>query len=233
MKANNSVAKARFSRRQIRGLVLGLSFCLNGLLLTGCNQQDAAAAAQVILPAVSALSGANTSTSTTPSTNTQIASKTSSSSSPLTSLGATSKDASSGLGSGDSSTTIPSYGANASKAQINEMLEAASAKYGIPADILKGVAYQESGWRVDAKSFDGQHGKGIMQIDDRFHAFARTADVWDPAKNIDYGAKFLRDLYDETGSWESALKRYNGSSSYPPLIMAHANNKPWTTWVAA
>lgn len=126
---------------------------------------------------------------------------------------------------------IPNFGRNPSKAQVNQMLEAASKKYGIPANILKAVAWQESGWRANASSFDGGHGKGIMQIDDRFHQFARTNEVWDPVKNIDYGAKYLRSLYDKTGSWQQALKRYNGSSKYPPKIFAHARNQPWKKYV--
>jgi len=124
-------------------------------------------------------------------------------------------------------TQIPDYGPNASKQEIGEMLEAAAKKYGIPVDILKAVAQQESGWNPKALSFDGQHGKGVMQIDDRFHEFAKTQDVFDPAKNIDYGAKYLRSLYDQTGSWQAALKRYNGGSDYPPKIFALAEQKPW------
>lgn len=127
-------------------------------------------------------------------------------------------------------TQIPNYGPNASKQQIGQMLDAAAAKYGIPPNILKAVAYQESGWRTNARSFDGGHGKGVMQIDDRFHQFARTNAVFDPAQNIDYGAKFLRSLYDKTGSWEAALKRYNGGSSYPPKIMSLAQRQPWRQW---
>ncbi|HXE73124.1 MAG TPA: transglycosylase SLT domain-containing protein, partial [Candidatus Nitrosotenuis sp.] len=126
---------------------------------------------------------------------------------------------------------IPNFGKNPDKAQINQMLEAAAQKYGIPPNILKAVAWQESGWNPRALSFDGQHGKGIMQIDDRFHEFARTPDVFDPAKNIDYGARFLANLYKQTGSWSGALKRYNGGSSYPPKILALAEQRPWERYV--
>lgn len=122
---------------------------------------------------------------------------------------------------------IPSFGPKANKAQVGQMLEAASQKYGIPANILKAVAWQESGWNQNALSFDGHHGKGIMQIDDRFHAFARTQDVFDPAKNIDYGARYLKEQFEKTGSWAGALKRYNGGSAYPPKVLALAEQQPW------
>lgn len=127
----------------------------------------------------------------------------------------------------DPNVKIPDYGKGANKAQVGEMLDAASKKYGIPPNILKAVAWQESGWNSKALSFDGHHGKGVMQIDDRFHQFARTEDVFDPAKNIDYGAKYLASLYKDTGSWQGALKRYNGGSDYPPKVLALAEQQPW------
>lgn len=127
----------------------------------------------------------------------------------------------------DPNVQIPDFGKGANKAQVGEMLDAASKKYGIPPNVLKAVAWQESSWNPNALSFDGHHGKGVMQIDDRFHEFARTQDVFDPAKNIDYGAKYLAGLYKETGSWQGALKRYNGGDSYPPKVLALAEQQPW------
>ncbi len=110
---------------------------------------------------------------------------------------------------------------------LAKVLDAASQKYDIPPDILKAVAWQESTWNPLARSFDEEHGKGVMQIDDRFHEFAKTRDVWDPVKNIDYGARYLSDLYRETGSWEGALKRYNGGDDYPPKVLGLSQQQPW------
>jgi len=141
--------------------------------------------------------------------------------------GATGANAGNQATQANGNTQIPSYGANPSKAQIGQQLSAAAKKYGIPENILKAVAWQESTWNAKALSFDGQHGKGVMQIDDRYHNFAKTNDVFDSAKNIDYGAKYLADLYKKTGSWSAALKRYNGGSSYPPKILALADKQPW------
>ncbi|MBI3925965.1 MAG: transglycosylase SLT domain-containing protein [Armatimonadetes bacterium] len=126
---------------------------------------------------------------------------------------------------------IPNYGSNPSRTQIGDQLDETAARYGIDPNMLRAVAWQESTWRADASSFDGGHGKGVMQIDDRYHAFARGDAVWDPAANIDYGAKYLRDLYNQTGSWDRALLRYNGGSSYPGKIRAHMANQPWTAYV--
>jgi hypothetical protein len=113
------------------------------------------------------------------------------------------------------------------KGSVGSLLEAAAKKYNIPENILKAVAWQESGWNPKASSFDGGHGKGVMQIDDRWHAFARTQAVWDPAKNIEYGAKLLAGLYKSSGSWSGALLHYNGGSSYPPKVLALSKSQPW------
>ncbi len=126
---------------------------------------------------------------------------------------------------------IPDFGRDANRAEINQQLEAAAAKYGIPANVLKAVAWQESTWRANASSFDGGHGKGVMQIDDRWHQFAKTSEVWDSASNIDYGTKYLADLYGKYGNWDKALDHYNGSSTYSDLIFKHMDNQPWTAYV--
>lgn len=131
-----------------------------------------------------------------------------------------------GMPSGDGAGPPASAG-NADRAQIEQLLVEAAQRHGLDEDILKAVAWQESSWRADASSFDGGHGKGVMQIDDRFHEFARTEAVWDPAQNIEYGANFLADLLRETGSYPAALKRYNGGDAYPPKILALAESKPW------
>lgn len=142
----------------------------------------------------------------------------------------TGQDPTAGVKAANPNKEIPDFGKNPNKAEIGKMLDASSEKYGIPPNVLKAVAWQESTWNPDAKSFDGQHGKGVMQIDDRFHEFARTPDVWDPKKNIEYGSKYLKSLYDQTGDWNAALKRYNGGSDYPPKIMALAQQQPWTQY---
>ncbi|CAN0508972.1 unnamed protein product, partial [Phaeothamnion confervicola] len=108
--------------------------------------------------------------------------------------------------------SMPDFGPCPSKQQIDEMLNAACEKYGVPPSVAKAVAYQESGWNPKASSFDGGHGKGIMQIDDRSHDFARGGQVWDPAQNIDYGVRLLAQNYKKSGGdWHDAIRHYNGS----------------------
>lgn len=132
---------------------------------------------------------------------------------------------------------IPNFGPNPSKAQIDQMLNAACQKYGVPPEIAKAVAYKESGWNPRASSFDGGHGKGIMQIDDRSHAFARGPQVWDPAANIDYGVRLLAQNFKRTGNWREAVRRYNGSGPmaerYANSVMNMTQTRPWTRFGVA
>ncbi|MCE1245659.1 MAG: lytic transglycosylase domain-containing protein [Firmicutes bacterium] len=117
------------------------------------------------------------------------------------------------------------------KAEINDMIEAAAKKNGIPSQYVKAIAWQESRWRTNLKSFDGGHGKGVMQIDDRYHSFAKTKNVWNAEDNIEYGAKYLKTLYEQKGSWKQAVISYNGSSHYWKLIESHIKNEPWSDFV--
>jgi len=116
--------------------------------------------------------------------------------------------------------------------QIGQLLDAAAQKYGIPPDILKALAYQESTWS-NILGRD-KHGKGVLQIDDRYYPFARTTNVWDPAKNIDYGARLLAKNFARYGSWDTAVMRYNGSNATArrnaDRVMRHVATKPWLRW---
>lgn len=118
-----------------------------------------------------------------------------------------------------------------SRTKINGLLEKAAKKHNIPPNILKAVAWQESMWLANAVSKDG-HDKGIMQIRDNCHPFAKTSDVWNAEKNINYGAGHLKWTYQSTGSWTKALKLYNGGSEYAKTIMGHAKRQPWLNFLA-
>jgi hypothetical protein len=52
---------------------------------------------------------------------------------------------------------------------------------------------------------------GCMQINLFYHAdaFASSAEAFDVSRNVDYGARHLRALYAQTGSWRQAVGRYH------------------------
>jgi soluble lytic murein transglycosylase-like protein len=54
---------------------------------------------------------------------------------------------------------------------------------------------------------------GCMQVNHHYHGkkFKSPREMLEPAKNIAYAAKFLRQLHDEQGSWSMAVARYHAS----------------------
>lgn len=52
---------------------------------------------------------------------------------------------------------------------------------------------------------------GCMQVNLSYHpdAFASLAEAFDPAANVAYGARFLRDLHQESRSWSQAVRHYH------------------------
>ena len=52
---------------------------------------------------------------------------------------------------------------------------------------------------------------GCMQINYRWHGknFASVTEMFDPARNVDYAARFLRELKTREKTWTLAVARYN------------------------
>jgi hypothetical protein len=96
-------------------------------------------------------------------------------------------------------------------------IASAACQYGLDPDLLAAVAAQETGG-PDSNAGrnvvgDGGHGHGIFQIDDRWHSFASTPAVMDPAKNADYAAGMLSGLLKRYGgNVHEALSAYNAGS---------------------
>lgn len=90
----------------------------------------------------------------------------------------------------------------------------AAQKYGLDPKLLAAVAAQETGGpganggRNEVG--DGGHGRGLFQIDDRWHDFAKTSAAMDPAQNADYAAGMLSGLLKRySGNVREALSAYN------------------------
>jgi hypothetical protein len=111
--------------------------------------------------------------------------------------------------------TCPVYlGNNPDQATISAALEAAALKYGLPANLVKAVAWQESRWHVDVLSCDG--GIGLMQI--QYYTYPWLNNVAEPEcgldateddpytleGNADLGAKYLK--------WLSCFYSYWGDN---------------------
>lgn len=80
------------------------------------------------------------------------------------------------------------------------------AKYGLPTDLLKRVAYQESRYNADATSPVGAI--GLMQF---MPATAKDMgfDPADPFASIEGAGKYLAQLYARFHDWKLAIAAYN------------------------
>ena len=58
---------------------------------------------------------------------------------------------------------------------------------------------------------------GCMQINVHFHGarFRSLVEMFDPARNVDYAASFLKTLKAQVGSWTLAVARYNAGPGNP------------------
>jgi len=83
---------------------------------------------------------------------------------------------------------------------------AAARRHGVPEDLFLRLIQQESGWKTTAKSHKGAYGLAqLMPATARALGVDRTV----PSENLDGGAKYLRQQYDEFKSWRLALAAYN------------------------
>lgn len=59
---------------------------------------------------------------------------------------------------------------------------------------------------------------GCMQVNHYFHGakFASVEDMFDPRLNIDYAARFLKNLRVSEGSWTAAVARYHAGPNNAP-----------------
>jgi soluble lytic murein transglycosylase-like protein len=125
-----------------------------------------------------------------------------------------------------------------------EMTRAAG-RYEIPLNILYSVGLTETGNRgtlspydmnVDGRAvhsnsleealarfaFERSRGAklidvGCMQINHHWHAahFGSLREMFDPERNVEYAASYLKSLRDQAGSWTLAVARYNAGPGNP------------------
>ena len=90
----------------------------------------------------------------------------------------------------------------------NDLISAASQKYGVSEALIKAVIDTESSFRPDAVSSAGA--KGLMQLMDGTARGLGVTDSFDPAQNIDAGTRYLsHQLKAFGGEVGLALAAYN------------------------
>ncbi|WP_156462638.1 transglycosylase SLT domain-containing protein [Rhizobium sp. Leaf262] len=125
-------------------------------------------------------------------------------------------------------------------------IQAAAGHYGIPEGILYSVGLTETGRKgslspfainIEGKAYfpenlpeayklvdDARRNGaklidiGCMQINVYFHGaeFNSVAEMFDPAKNVAYAAKFLKSLHDRHDTWTMAVARYHAGPNNDP-----------------
>jgi len=93
----------------------------------------------------------------------------------------------------------------------------AAERHGLDPKLLAAVAAQETGGPGSNAGRnivgDGGHGRGLFQIDDRWHAFAQSPDAMNPGRNADYAAGMLAGLLKQYGgNVREAISSYNAGS---------------------
>jgi len=102
--------------------------------------------------------------------------------------------------------TVPAAGQ-----QYADAIRAAETKYGLPDSLLARVLYQESRFRQDIITGSTRSSAGAVGIAQFMPATAADLGVnpLDPWQSIDGAARYLKQLYNQTGSWDRALAAYN------------------------
>jgi len=64
---------------------------------------------------------------------------------------------------------------------------------------------------------------GCMQINHHWHAshFASLPEMFDPVRNVDYAAGYLKELKAQEGNWTLAVARYNAGPDNPQAQKAY------------
>jgi soluble lytic murein transglycosylase-like protein len=149
-----------------------------------------------------------------------------------------------------------------------EMMQAAG-KYGIPLGILFAVGLTETGigghlhayalnlqgdtvyslnrqqamQRFQAAKASGIRliDVGCMQLNYYYHGdrFSSVEEMFDPHKNVDYAARFLKELKQSEGSWTLAVGRYNAGKNNDPAqkryvckVLAHLIESGFGAWTS-
>jgi hypothetical protein len=96
--------------------------------------------------------------------------------------------------------------------EVRPLIESAAKKNSLPASLLQAVIRQESGFRPCALSSKGA--EGLMQLMPATSERFQVADPFDPERNVDAGAAFLRSLLNKyKGDVRMALIAYNAGES--------------------
>ena len=115
---------------------------------------------------------------------------------------------------------IPAYNGKY-RGQYLEVAKAAARKHNIPENLFLRLVQQESAWNPTAQSHKGALGLAQLMPGT---ARALRVDPLDPEENLEGGARYLRNQFDEFQSWHLALAAYNAG---PNAVKKHGGIPPF------
>ena len=114
------------------------------------------------------------------------------------------------------------------QAPFGELIQSASQKYAVDADLLFSVIAAESNFNSKAVSRRGA--RGLMQLLPATATQLGVKDIFDPAQNIDAGTRYLRDLMARyQGNLVLTLAAYNAG---PGAVQRYGRVPPYNETVS-
>ena len=121
------------------------------------------------------------------------------------------------------------FGRLGSVSQYSSLVNAAAAKYGLDPGLLNAVIQTESSGDPNAVSSAGA--QGLMQLMPTTAASLGVTNPFDPAQNIDAGARYLAQMINQFGSIDAGLAAYNwgpgnvaSGAAMPSSVQAYVSN---------
>ncbi|MFW6437881.1 MAG: lytic transglycosylase domain-containing protein [Armatimonadota bacterium] len=108
------------------------------------------------------------------------------------------------------------------RGEFDAIINEAASRHNLSADLIHAIVRAESGYDPNCRSSAGAI--GLMQLMPGTAEGLGITDPWDPAQNIDGGARYLREQMDRFGDLTLALAAYNAG---PGAVQRHGGIPPY------